>query len=144
MRFSKLTKEDKMLIDKALDTIKRNRIETKAISASVGVALMTDKGKIYFSTNIKNYLSSPTSICAEMGAIASMFSEGERKIKTIVAVHIPDRKSNYWRIIPPCGACRHVLHCFGNPWVIVSVKKKVKLRELYPLPVRPYTARDRK
>ncbi|MEM4598531.1 MAG: hypothetical protein QW400_02470 [Candidatus Diapherotrites archaeon] len=138
MRSAKLTKDDRKLIEKALHVIMENRLETKSISASVGAALLSKNGKSFAATNIKNYLSSPTSICAEPAAIAAMFSSGERKIKTIVAVHMPDRGSQKWRIIQPCGACRHFISSFGNPWVIISKTKKVKLKELYPLALKPY------
>ncbi|MCX8190259.1 MAG: hypothetical protein N3F05_03485 [Candidatus Diapherotrites archaeon] len=138
MRSAKLTNEDKKLIEIALNVIMNNRLETKSISASVGAALLSANGNVFAATNIKNYLSSPTSICAEPAAIASMFSSGERRIKTIVAVHMPDRKSQKWQIIRPCGACRHFISSFGNPWVIVSKTKKVRLKELYPLALKPF------
>jgi len=137
MRFCRLTKEDKALIETALEMIKKNRIETKSISASVGAALIAGSGKVYAATNIKNYGSAPTSIDAEVAAIACMFASGERKIKTIVAVHMPDRQSDAWHIFQPCGACRHVIMQFGNPWVIISKTKKVRLSDLYPMPVKP-------
>ena len=45
-------------------------------------------------------------------------------------------KSKEWDVIQPCGSCRHVISMFGNPWIIVSRSKKMKLNELYPLPVK--------
>lgn len=137
MRFSKLTEADKQLIKVALETIKRNRTETKSFSSSVGAALIAESGRVYCATNIKSYSSAPTSIDAEAAAIACMFANGERKIKTIVAVHMPDRNGNAWHVFQPCGACRHIISQFGNPWVIISKTKKVRLSDLYPMPVRP-------
>jgi cytidine deaminase len=102
----------------------------------VGCALLAGNGKVYVGSNIKNLSSSPTSICAETAAIASMFAEGERKIKFIAAVHLPDRKSDKWEVLQPCGACRHIIGEFGNPWIAISKAKKARLADLYPLPVR--------
>ena len=49
-------------------------------------------------------------ICAERNAIASAINaEGEIEIDTIV-VYTPTEKPT-----PPCGACRQVIHEFGNP-----------------------------
>ncbi|MCD6247394.1 MAG: cytidine deaminase [Candidatus Diapherotrites archaeon] len=135
MRFYKLSKEDLELIKVAERAIRKNRIESKALSSSVGAALITNKGNVYKGVNIESHSSAPTSICAETGAIASMFASGERKIKTIVAVHMRVGWKR-GKVLQPCGACRHIISQFGNPWVIISKTKKTKLSELYPFPVK--------
>jgi cytidine deaminase len=63
---------------------------------------------------------------------------GKENISIIVALYDdwPKYKKNDYLILPPCGACRHNLSKFGNPWVIVSKTKKAKLKELYPLPFK--------
>lgn len=136
MKTEKLSKEELEITGIALETVRLNRLDTKAISSSVGCALMAGSGWIYVGANIKNCSSSPTSICAETAAIASMFAAGERKIKFIAAVHMPDRKSGKWEVLQPCGACRHIIGEFGNPWIAISKAKKARLSELYPMPVK--------
>jgi len=64
-----------------------------------------------------------------------MVTEGGTKIEAIVAVCLHD---DGWSVLPPCGKCRQFISEFGNPYVIVEVGgelKKVRLSELYPLPV---------
>ncbi|MFH1235256.1 MAG: hypothetical protein V1493_06600 [Candidatus Diapherotrites archaeon] len=136
MKMEKLSKEELELVKVALETVRMNRVDTKAISSSVGCALLAGNGLVYIGANIKNLSSSPVSVCAEMSAVSSMFSDGQRKIKFIAAVHMEDRKSDNWKVLQPCGACRHIIGEFGNPWVAVSKAKKARLADLYPLPVK--------
>ena len=133
MKTYKITKDDTNLIEIAKEVISKNYIENNLISCTVGSALITSKGKIYKGVNIHSKTSGPTSICAETAAIAQMVSDGERKIKTIVALWVHGKK---WDVLPPCGACRHIISQFGNPWVIISKTRKTKLSDLYPLPVK--------
>lgn len=137
MKTYNLTKEDKELIKIGKETaIKGFRDDN--LSCDLGGALITNKGKIYSGINMEVKSSAGASICGERSAIMQMVSQGERNIKTIVAVWIENRKEcdKYWGILPPCGICRHVISQFGNPWVIISKTKKVKLSDLYPLPVK--------
>jgi len=133
MKKHNLTEEDRNLIEIAKEVISKNRIENDLISCTVGSALSTDEEKIYKGVNIHSKSSGPTSICSETAAIAQMVSDGGRKIKSIVAMWVD---GNTWDVLQPCGACRHIISQFGNPWVIVSRTKKVRLSDLYPLPVR--------
>jgi cytidine deaminase len=75
--------------------------------------------------------------CAEYQAIGSMISNGEKEIKTIVAVWFDNNKNKY-EIIPPCGKCREMIKQSSNnnmnTEVILSKTKKVKLKELLPNP----------
>jgi cytidine deaminase len=133
MKTHKLKKEDLNLIEIAKEVISKNHIENDKISCSVGSALITGKGKVYKGVNIHSKTSGPTSICAETAAIAQMVSDGERRIKAIVALWVDGKK---WDVLPPCGACRHIISQFSNPWVIITKTRKTKLSDLYPLPVR--------
>ena len=75
----------------------------------VGSALLTKSGNVYTGCNVEN-ASYGLTICAERNAIASAVNaEGEIEIDTIV-VYTPTEKPT-----PPCGACRQVIHEFGNP-----------------------------
>ena len=100
----------------------------------MGCALRTKKGNIYLGVNIHSLTSSPTSIDAEQNAVGNMVTFGEKEIDTIVSVHSQYGKNS--TIYQPCGVCRHVISQFGNPFVIINNKYKVKLLDLYPLPVK--------
>ena len=130
MQFEDLTKQDLELLEKARQVIRKR----KSKWSSVGAALRTKSGKVFYGVNIEIECSAPCSICAEYAAIGTMVSEGEREIATIVAVS----SNREYSVLPPCGKCRQFISEFGNPYVIVEVEgklKKIKLSELYPLPV---------
>jgi cytidine deaminase len=130
MRFTELTKRDLELVHKAKDLIEKR----KSKRSSVAAVLRTKNNKIFSGVNIEIECSAPCSICAEYAAIGTMVSEGEEKIETIVAFGY----KNGGRVLPPCGKCRQFISEFGDPYVIVQVDgklKKVRLIELYPLPV---------
>ena len=129
MQFVNLTKQDLELVERAKDLIRKRKSKRSTVSA----ALRTANNKIFHGVNIEIECSAPCSICAEYAAIGTMISEGEEEIETIVAISCKN-----FSIIPPCGKCRQFISEFGDPYVIVEIEgkmKKVKLRELYPLPV---------
>ena len=108
------------------------------LSCDVVGALITGSNKTYTGINMHVHGSGSSSVCGERSAITQMVSDGERKINTIVAVWISSKykKNKSWDILIPCGTCRHVMNYFGNPWVIISKTKKVRLSDLYPLPYK--------
>jgi cytidine deaminase len=130
MHFIDLEKPDLELLQKAKYLIAKR----KSKRSSVASVLRTCNGKIFEGVNIDIDCSAPCSICAEYAAIGTMVSQGENKIETIVAYS----HKNGGYVLPPCGKCRQFIAEFGNPYVIVKGDqklKKVKLSELYPLPV---------
>jgi cytidine deaminase len=130
MQFLDLEKADLELLEKAKDLIAKR----KSKRSSVASVLRTRSGKIFEGVNVETECSAPCSICAEYAAIGTMVTEGEQEIETIVAYSY----KNGGYVLPPCGKCRQFICEFGNPYVIVQVGqkfKKVKLSELYPLPV---------
>jgi cytidine deaminase len=130
MQFFDLEKPDLELLEKAKDLIAKR----KSMRSSVASVLRTRSGKIFEGVNVEIECSAPCSICAEYAAIGTMVTEGEQEIETIVAYSY----KNGGYVLPPCGKCRQFICEFGNPYVIVQVGqkfKKVKLSELYPLPV---------
>jgi homotetrameric cytidine deaminase len=130
MQFLNLTKQDLELVEKAKDLIRKRKSKRSTVAA----ALKTKSNRIFHGVNVEIGCSAPCSICAEYAAIGTMVSEGEDEIETIVAVSC---KNNY-SVLPPCGKCRQFIREFGDPYVIVPADgrlKKVKLSELYPLPV---------
>jgi cytidine deaminase len=130
MQFLDLEKHDLELLEKGKDLIAKR----KSMRSSVASVLRTRSGKIFEGVNVEIECSAPCSICAEYAAIGTMVTEGEQEIETIVAYSY----KNGGYVLPPCGKCRQFICEFGNPYVIVQVGqkfKKVRLSELYPLPV---------
>src|SRR3989344_843142 len=97
----------------------------------VGCALLTDKGNVYLGVCIDT--SSSMGFCAEHNAIGSMITEGETKIKKIVAVW-KDKNDSY--ILPPCGRCREFMRQIDKAnletEVILAENKTIPLKELLP------------
>ncbi|MBT6690354.1 cytidine deaminase [archaeon] len=129
----KLTKEDKMLIKKAENVIVKSSSVNLIDTGDVGAALITSNGNIFRGVSLGFYCGIGS--CGEYQAIGSMISDGEKYIKTIVAVYY-NKKNRKYEVIPPCGKCREMLHQLSKKnWdteVIVSKSKKVKLKELLP------------
>lgn len=107
----------------------------------VGVALLTQEGKIYTGCNIENAAYTPSN-CAERTAFFKAVSEGERAFKAICIVGGKDGVlANY---TAPCGVCRQVMMEFCNPdtfQIILAVSKEqykiFTLKELFPLGFGP-------
>ncbi len=124
----KLTKEDKKLIEKAKEVIIRSKPVKLIDTGGVGSALITSKGNIFTGVSMGFYCGIGS--CGEYQAIGSMISNGEKEIKTIVAV------TDEGKVIPPCGKCREMIsQATKKNWdthIIISNSKKVKLTELLP------------
>lgn len=130
MKFTDLTSQDRELVEKAKSLIAKR----KSKRSSVAAALRTKSNKVFTGINIDIDASAPCSMCAEYAAIGTMATEGEEQIETIVAVSC----NKDYAVIPPCGRCRQFIKEFGDPYVIVEIDhklQKVKLNQLYPLPV---------
>ena len=129
----KLTKEDKELIEEAKQIIVKSRPVKLIDTGDVGSVLRTPKGNIFRGVSLGFYCGIGS--CGEYQAIGSMISNGEKEIKTIVAVWY-DEKTKKYKIIPPCGKCREMIRQASkknqNTEVIISGTKKVKLKELLP------------
>ena len=84
----------------------------------VGCALLTKSGNVYSGCNVEN-ASYGLTTCAERNAIAvAVSSEGNIEIEQLV-VYTPTPEAT-----PPCGACRQVIHEFGNPEIVSFCKGK--------------------
>lgn len=123
----KLDKKDKALIKIAQKNLEKVRRVLKKKIGSVGSALITKKGNVYFG--ISADLMCSLGGCAERSSILSMLSNGETEIDAIVAVY-----KN--KIYPPCGVCREMILQLNkknlNANIIISNSKKVKLKILLP------------
>ena len=129
----KLTIRDKELIEAAKQVIIKSRPVKLKGTGDVGAALFTTKGHIYRGVCIGFYCGIDS--CGEYQAIGSMISNGEKEIRTIVAVWFDEKRKRY-QVVPPCGKCREMIWqaCKknSNTEVIISGSKKVKLKELLP------------
>lgn len=130
----KLTSDDKLLIEEAKKINLKSRPVNLIDTGAVGSALITPKGNIFRGVSLGFYCGIGS--CAEHQAIGAMVSNGEKEIKTIVAVHCEEKAGKY-KVIPPCGVCREMMWqaCKKNRQnteVIISETKKVKLSELLP------------
>ena len=129
----KLTKEDKKLIEEAKQIIVKSRPINLIDTGDVGSALKTLKGNIFRGVCLGFFCGIGS--CGEYQAIGSMISNGEKEIKTIVAVWYDEKKKRY-EVIPPCGKCREMIHQLDkknwNAEMIIPGNKKVKLKDLLP------------
>ncbi len=120
---------NKALIDKAKSVIQPRKIRHGFTIGDVGCALVTDKGNVYLGVCIDTFCG--MGFCAEHSAIAAMVTNGEHKIKKIVAVSKDG-------IVSPCGRCREFMQQIDkgnlNACVILGKNKVVKLKELLPHP----------
>lgn len=128
MTFYEITKEDHLLIDKAMDLINKN-FDNKTFHHTVGCAVKTKSGKIITGMNCDAIHGS----CAEFITIGKAISEGERDFDTIVAVQ--DKAPN--GVVSPCGNCRQMLFEYAKDIkVIVNNEKnelvKVQITDLLP------------
>jgi cytidine deaminase len=125
---NKPTNED--LIEKARAIVSPKKIKHGFTASDCGCALVTDKGNIYLGVSVDT--CSSMGFDAEQSAIASMITNGEYKIKKIVAV-LEDGT-----ILPPCGRCREFIYQIDNSnldtEIILAVDRMLKLRDLLPFP----------
>lgn len=118
------------LINKARSIVKPKKVKHGFVASDCGCALVTDKGNVYLGVSIDT--CSSMGFCAEHSAIASMVTNGEYRIKKIVAV-LEDGT-----ILPPCGRCREFMYQINGEnmetEIIIGKDKVVKLMELLPCP----------
>jgi cytidine deaminase len=93
------------LIAKADSVINRHIAGGRRMLGEVGAALVAESGKVYTGVSV----DTPTwGICAERSAMATMITNGEYKIKKIVAVWRDEDDKNL-TVLPPCGICREFM-----------------------------------
>ncbi len=103
----------------------------------VGVAIVSDSGKVYAGANVE--IAHYKGVCAEASAISAMVTAGERGIRAVV---VAGPSMEY--LCTPCGDCRQRLREFCAPDVqIYSLWKDGRLgavhtmAELLPLSFGP-------
>lgn len=124
-----MKQEYKDLIKKAQSVAIKKKHSNEFTGGEVGCALVTDKGKVYVGKSINTPCM--TGGCAESSAVGTMITNGESRIKSIVAIHYDGK------ILPPCGRCRELLFNLNNKNldtdIIVNKDKIVKLDKLLPI-----------
>ncbi|HZY46626.1 MAG TPA: cytidine deaminase [Candidatus Bathyarchaeia archaeon] len=121
---------NQQLIERARNHVRPRKIRHGFMVGEVGCALITDKGNVYVGTSIDT--SSGMGFCAEHSAIAAMLTQGEHRIKKIVAV-LPKGTAG-----APCGRCRELIHQIHDrnmeTEIVLGKNKTVKLKTLLPNP----------
>lgn len=109
---------------------------------SVGAALVTKSGKIYYGCNVESASYTPTN-CAERTAFFTAICDGEREFEKIAIVGGMEGTDGN-APCAPCGVCRQVMMEFCNPenFKIVLAngadrQLEFTLKELLPLGFGP-------
>ena len=85
----------------AKDVQNDRKISDYVEAGGVAAAILSSSGKIY--TGVCVDTCSTLGICAERNAIFNMITNGEQKIKKVLAI-MPNGKTG-----TPCGACRELM-----------------------------------
>lgn len=126
-------------MDEIWDSLYRaamNVLNPRAVSriieaGGVAAAIESESGKIYVGVCVDGACT--LGICAERNAIFNLITNGESKIRRVVAVN--------WdgKVLPPCGACRELMtQLMPDDYKTVEVmldyasKKVVSLAQLTP------------
>jgi len=89
------------LYNAAKNVLNPRKVSSIIEAGGVSAALETESGKIYVGVCVDSACS--LGICAERNAIFNMITNGEYKIKKIIAIN------SEGKAIPPCGACRELM-----------------------------------
>ena len=121
----------KQIIEEAIQVIKPKKFGDSEIGM-VGCALITDKDTIFKGVCIHTVCG--MGFCAEHTAIGQMVTQGEYKIKKIVAVY--KNTGGETSILAPCGRCREFMYQTNeenlDTDVVLDINNVVKLKELLP------------
>lgn len=89
------------LYEKAKKVLKPRVISKFVEAGGVAAAIEADSGKIYTGVCIDGACT--LGICAERNAIFNMITNGESKIKKVIAINCDGKAMS------PCGACRELM-----------------------------------
>jgi len=121
-----LDKQDLLLIAEAKKVIAKI-FDHEKNNHTVGAAVRCKNGKIYLGVNV--YLNHGA--CAEIIAVGSAITAGEREFDCIVAVR------GEGDILPPCGNCRQMLSEYAPLCDVILTTEngdvKVQAQDLIPL-----------
>ena len=86
----------------AAKAVQRERkISDYVLAGGVAAAVLSKSGRIYTGVCIDT--CSTLGICAERNAIFNMITNGESRIRRVIAVNW------HGKAMPPCGACREMM-----------------------------------
>lgn len=92
----------------------------------VGVAGLTDDGRIVSGANIEN-ASYGVTLCAECSMVSQLFATGGGRL---VAAWCVDGDGN---VLMPCGRCRQLLYEHGGPTMLMMTPKGIQsMEEILP------------
>ena len=89
------------LYNAAKKVLNPRKVSSIIEAGGVSAALETESGKIYVGVCVDSACS--LGICAERNAIFNMITNGEYKIKKIIAIN------SEGKVVPPCGECRELM-----------------------------------
>ena len=91
----------KNLYDEAMKVLNPRKISDWMEAGGVAAAVESESGKIYTGVCVDSACT--LGICAERNAIFNMITQGEQRIRRVIAVN--------WngKAMPPCGACRELM-----------------------------------
>lgn len=91
----------KNLYDEAMKVLNPRKISEWMEAGGVAAAVESESGKIYTGVCVDSTCT--LGICAERNAIFNMITQGEQRIRRVIAVN--------WngKAMPPCGACRELM-----------------------------------
>ena len=89
------------LYNAAKNVLNPRKVSSIIEAGGVSAAIEAESGKIYVGVCVDSACS--LGICAERNAIFNMITNGESRIKRVVAIN--------WdgKVISPCGACRELM-----------------------------------
>jgi cytidine deaminase len=106
-----LAPRDRDLVDAAAALLSRAHAPYSGVR--VGAALRARDGRVFLGVNVEN-ASYGLTLCAERNAVAAAIAAGAREFDTIaITTSLPGA-------LPPCGACRQVLHEFAPGLRVVT------------------------
>ncbi len=89
------------LYDEAKKVVKDWKINDHIDAGGVSAAILTSSNNIYVGVCVDT--SASLGVCAERNAIFNMLTNGENKIKKVIAI------CSDGRTLLPCGACREFM-----------------------------------
>lgn len=133
MVFYEIIEADRELIQRALETLKKN-FDDGVYNHTVGAAIRCTNGTVYTGVNCDGNHGS----CAEYITMGIAISAGEREFDTIVAVH--EKMPN--SVLAPCGNCRQMLveYCPDIKVILNDDNNrliKVQIKDLLPFAWKP-------
>lgn len=91
----------KNLYDEAMKVLNPRKISEWMEAGGVAAAVESESGKIYTGVCVDSACT--LGICAERNAIFNMITQGEQRIRRVIAVNLNGKA------MPPCGACRELM-----------------------------------